>query len=42
MVRHDPVDRLIVAQAYTDGLQLLTADRVSLGLGRDFVVDAGR
>lgn len=40
LVRHDPFDRLIVAQAAAAGLQLLTADRVLLGLGRDFVVDA--
>lgn len=42
MIRHDPFDRLIVAQAYAEGLHLLTADRVLLGLDRDFVVDAGR
>lgn len=40
LLRHDPFDRLIVAQAATDGLALLTADRVLLGLGRDFIVDA--
>lgn len=41
LVRHDPFDRLIVAQAAVEGLQLLTADRVLLGLGRGFVLDAG-
>ncbi|MGQ0572708.1 MAG: type II toxin-antitoxin system VapC family toxin [Pseudonocardia sp.] len=40
LLRHDPFDRLIVAQAATDGLRLVTADRVLLGLARDFVVDA--
>lgn len=40
MIRHDPFDRLIVAQAALTGMRLLTADRVILGLGRDFVVDA--
>lgn len=40
LVRHDPFDRLLMAQAAVDGLRLLTADRVLLGLGRDFVVDA--
>jgi PIN domain nuclease of toxin-antitoxin system len=40
LLRHDPFDRLIVAQAYRDGLHLLTADRVLLELGRDFIVDA--
>lgn len=42
LARHDPFDRLIIAQAGVSGLRLLTADRVLLGLGRDFVVDAGR
>ena len=40
LARHDPFDRLLVAQASQAGLQLLTADRVLLGLGRDFIVDA--
>ena len=35
------VDRLIIAQAAADGMTLITADRVLLGLGRDYVVDAG-
>ena len=42
LTRHDPFDRLLVAQASQAGLQLLTADRVLLGLGRDFIVDATR
>jgi PIN domain nuclease of toxin-antitoxin system len=40
LVRHDPFDRILVAQASQDGLQLLTADRVLLDLGRAFIVDA--
>ncbi|MGU3499505.1 PIN domain-containing protein [Mycobacterium sp. C31M] len=40
LVRHDPFDRLLVAQADRAGLRLLTADRVLLGLGRDFILDA--
>ena len=40
LTRHDPFDRLLVAQASQAGLRLLTADRVLLGLGRDLVVDA--
>ena len=40
LTRHDPFDRLLVAQASQAGLQLLTADRVLLGLGHDFIVDA--
>jgi PIN domain nuclease of toxin-antitoxin system len=39
---HDPFDRLLVAQASHAGLQLLTADRVLLGLRRDFIVNATR
>jgi len=37
---HDPFDRTLVAQASQSGLRLLTADRVLLKLGRDFIVDA--
>ncbi|WP_028922831.1 type II toxin-antitoxin system VapC family toxin [Pseudonocardia acaciae] len=40
LARHDPFDRLLVAQAHRAGLSLLTADRVLLKLDRDFVVDA--
>jgi PIN domain nuclease of toxin-antitoxin system len=40
LTRHDPFDRLLIAQASHAGLRLLTADRVLLGLGREFVVDA--
>jgi PIN domain nuclease of toxin-antitoxin system len=40
--RHDPFDRLLVAQASMAGLRLLTADQVLLGLGRDFIIDAER
>lgn len=42
LIRHDPFDRLIVAQASCTGLRLLTADHVLLGLGRDFILDASR
>ena len=42
LVRHDPFDRLLVAQASRAGLRLLTADHVLLGLARDFIIDAGR
>jgi PIN domain nuclease of toxin-antitoxin system len=42
LVRRDPFDRLLVAQAARAGLRLLTADQVLLGPGRDFVIDAGR
>jgi PIN domain nuclease of toxin-antitoxin system len=40
LIRHDPFDRLLVAQAHIERIPLLTADRVLLGLGRDLVVDA--
>jgi PIN domain nuclease of toxin-antitoxin system len=42
LTRHDPFDRLIVAQASRAGLRLLTADHVLLGLGRDFILDASK
>jgi PIN domain nuclease of toxin-antitoxin system len=42
LARHDPFDRLLVAQSSRAGLQLLTADHVLLGLGRDFIIDASR
>lgn len=40
LTRHDPFDRLLLAQADRAGLQLLTADRVLLGLQREFILDA--
>ena len=42
LARHDPFDRLLVAQASVGALRLLTADAVLLALGRDFVIDATR
>jgi PIN domain nuclease of toxin-antitoxin system len=42
LTRHDPFDRLLVAQAARTGLQLLTADQVLLNLGRDYILDATR
>ena len=42
LIRHDPFDRLIVAQASRAGQQLLTADHVLLELRRDFILDASR
>jgi PIN domain nuclease of toxin-antitoxin system len=40
LAKHDPFDRLLVAQASMTGLRLLTADRVLLALGHEFIVDA--
>jgi PIN domain nuclease of toxin-antitoxin system len=42
LTRHDPFDRLLVAQASRTGLRLLTADQVLLDLDRDFILDASR
>jgi PIN domain nuclease of toxin-antitoxin system len=42
LVRHDPIDRLLVAQASRAGLRLLTADQILLGLDRAFIIDAGQ
>lgn len=42
LTRHDPFDRIIVAQAARTGLRLLTADPVLLDLRRDFILDASR
>ncbi len=42
LIRHDPFDRLIVAQAGTERIPLLTADAVLLALGRDFILDSTR
>ena len=40
--RHDPFDRLLLAQATVEGLQLATADAALLALDLDFVIDATR
>ena len=40
LVRHDPFDRFLLAQASAEGIPLLTTDRVLLGLGRSSVRDA--
>lgn len=42
LAKHDPFDRLIVAQAGNARLRLVTADRVLLALGREFLIDAGQ
>ena len=42
LTRHDPFDRLLVAQASRTGLRLLTANQVLLDLDRDFILDASR
>lgn len=40
--RHDPFDRLLMAQADVEGMQLLTADRALLATGHPWIVDAAR
>lgn len=42
LVRHDPFDRMILAQAVAAELTLYTSDRTLLALGRVDVIDARR
>ncbi len=42
LVRHDPFDRLLLSQARTKGLDLVTADETILSLGLARVIDARR
>ena len=38
--KHDPFDRMLLSQAKTENLMLLTSDEVLLSFGYDFVVDS--
>lgn len=40
LVRHDPFDRMLLAQAQSENLVFVTADQALLELKLDFVVDA--
>lgn len=40
LVRHDPFDRFLLAQASADGLPFLTSDRTLLALDRPWIHDA--
>lgn len=40
LARHDPFDRMILAQADTERLRLLTSDRTLLSLGQTWILDA--
>ena len=40
LAKHDPFDRLILAQASVSGAKLVTADRALLALNLDFILDA--
>ena len=42
LVDHDPMDRMIVAQAAAEGLNLITADRKLLDLGFTWLIDANQ
>jgi len=38
--KHDPFDRMLLAQAQTESMFLLTSDRFLIGQGLDFVLSA--
>jgi len=40
LTKHDPFDRLILAQASASGAKLVTADKALLALNLDFILDA--
>ena len=40
LVRHDPFDRILLAQAKAASIGFLTADRVLLGLDLPWIIDA--
>jgi len=40
LIRHDPFDRFLVAQALSEGMTLITADKILLDLKLDYVLDA--
>lgn len=40
LVGHDPFDRMLLAQARSEGMDFLTADEKLLSLGLDFVINA--
>ena len=40
LIRHDPFDRMLLAQAFSEGLILLTSDETLLRLGLNYVLDA--
>lgn len=42
LARHDPFDRLLLAQAYVERCDFVTADARLLGLELDWVIDATR
>lgn len=42
LARHDPFDRMLLAQASAEGMRFLTSDAALLGHGLDWVVDTRR
>ncbi|MFB8388160.1 type II toxin-antitoxin system VapC family toxin [Microbacterium sp. NPDC055910] len=42
LARHDPFDRMLLAQASSESFELLTSDAVLLGLGASWIHDARR
>lgn len=40
LVRHDPFDRMLLAQALAEGMDLVTSDATLLALGQEWVIDA--
>ena len=40
LIRHDPFDRMLLAQALVEGLQLLTSDRALIAAAPDLTIDA--
>ncbi|EAP97362.1 hypothetical protein JNB_17868 [Janibacter sp. HTCC2649] len=40
LVRHDPFDRMLLAQARIEGMRLLTSDRVLLSAEPELTIDA--
>lgn len=42
LARHDPFDRMLLAQARVESLELLTSDGALLALGESWILDARR
>lgn len=40
LIKHDPFDRMILAQAAAENFKLITADQKLLALGFDWILDA--
>ncbi|HUC78679.1 MAG TPA: type II toxin-antitoxin system VapC family toxin [Candidatus Saccharimonadales bacterium] len=40
LIRHDPFDRMLIAQAEAESLIFLTSDKLIIDLGLPFVIDA--